>query len=45
MMEDIGFIFASWAISLGSIAVLAIATIRRARRLAQRVPDDVKPWL
>jgi heme exporter protein D len=44
-MDDIGFIFASWAISLGSILVLAVVTIRRARRLAQRVPDDAKPWL
>ena len=44
-MDDIGFILASWMISLGSITVLAVATIRRARRLARSVPDDVKPWL
>jgi hypothetical protein len=43
-MDDIGFILASWLITLGSIAVLAVATLRRAKQLAQRVPDEHKPW-
>ena len=43
-MDDIGFILASWLITLGSIAVLAVVTLRRARQLARRVPDQHKPW-
>lgn len=44
-MDDIGFILASWLISLGSIALLAVVTVRRANKLAARIPDDAKPWL
>ncbi|MEN9287098.1 MAG: hypothetical protein RIS39_1090 [Actinomycetota bacterium] len=44
-MDDIGFILASWLITLGSIGVLAIVTLRRARQLAEHVPDEAKPWL
>jgi hypothetical protein len=44
-MKDIGFIFASWLLTLGSISLLAILTLRRARRLARRIPDDAKPWV
>ncbi|MBU6315232.1 MAG: heme exporter protein CcmD [Acidobacteria bacterium] len=43
-MDDIGFILASWAVTLGSIAVLAVATLRSAKQLARRVPDQHKPW-
>ena len=43
-MDDSGFILASWIITLGSIAVLATVTLRRAKQLAQRVPDQHKPW-
>ncbi|MEY3482773.1 MAG: hypothetical protein RLZ40_816 [Actinomycetota bacterium] len=44
-MDDIGFILASWLISLGSIALLAVVTVRRAKKLAARIPDEAKPWL
>ena len=44
-MEDFGFILASWIITLGSMSLLAIATVRRARRLAKQIPDEAKPWL
>ena len=44
-MDDIGFILASWVITLGSIGILAFATVRRARKLSQQIPDDDKPWL
>jgi hypothetical protein len=44
-VDDIGFIAASWVLTLGSIAALAVFTLRRAKRLAARVPDSEKPWL
>jgi hypothetical protein len=44
-VEDFGFILASWIITLGSMSLLAIATVRRARRLAKQIPDEAKPWL
>lgn len=44
-MDDIGFILASWVITLGSIGILVVATVRRARKLSEQIPDDDKPWL
>jgi hypothetical protein len=44
-MDDLGFILASWILTLGSIGLLAIVTLRRARRLGRRIPDHLKPWL
>lgn len=44
-MDDIGFILASWVLTLGSIGVLAFITLRRAKRLGRQIPDDLKPWL
>jgi hypothetical protein len=44
-MKDLGFIVLSWSVSLGSLAWLAFVTLRRAKSLAARVPDDQKPWL
>lgn len=44
-MDDLGFILASWLISLGSIALLAIVTVRRSKKFAARIPDNAKPWL
>ncbi len=44
-MEDIGFILTSWLITLGSMALLAYVTLRRAKQLAKQIPDDAKPWL
>ena len=44
-MKDLSFIVLSWALTLGSIALLGVATIRRAKVLATRIPDERKPWL
>ena len=44
-MKDRGFIVASWALTLGSVGLLALVTIRRARELSSRVPDERKPWV
>ena len=44
-MDDIGFILTSWVLTLGSVVALAVATIRRAKRLASQVPDSEKPWI
>ena len=44
-MKDLGFIVASWIITLGSIGMLAIMTLRRARELSSRIPDEHKPWV
>jgi hypothetical protein len=44
-MKDLGFILASWVMTLGSIGVLALVTLRRARELSSRVPDERKPWV
>jgi len=44
-MKDLGFILLSWGITVGSVATLAVLTLRRARALSARVPDDQKPWL
>jgi hypothetical protein len=33
-MKDLGFILASW-----------IITLRRARELSSRIPDEHKPWV
>ncbi|MEY4400328.1 MAG: hypothetical protein RL072_193 [Actinomycetota bacterium] len=44
-MDDIGFILASWVITLGTIGLLAFVTVRRARKLSGQIPDDDKPWL
>jgi hypothetical protein len=43
-MEDAGFIIASYAITLGAIALYAWRTLTHARRLARRLPDEHKPW-
>jgi hypothetical protein len=44
-VDDLGFILASWSLTLGSVAALAVATLRRAKRLASKVPDSAKPWV
>lgn len=44
-MKDLGFIVASWAITLGSIGVLALITLRRGREMSSRISDEHKPWV
>lgn len=44
-MEDAGFIVTSYVLTLGGVAVYALALLRRGKRLARRLPDDDKPWV
>lgn len=43
-MEDAGFIITSYVLTLGGVAVYALALIRRGKRLARRVPAEDQPW-
>ena len=43
-MEDAGFIFGSYVVTFGAVAVYALHVLRRARRTTSRLPDDAKPW-
>jgi hypothetical protein len=43
-MDDAGFILASYAITFAVIGALALAFIRRGRRLADAVDDADKYW-
>lgn len=44
-MKDVGFIALSYVLTLGSMAVFAVLTVRRARALSRTIPDRDKPWL
>jgi heme exporter protein D len=43
-MKDAGFIFASYAITFGAIALFALMTIKKGRALSAQVPDEEKYW-
>jgi hypothetical protein len=43
-MEDLGFILASYALTLGGILALTAWVLRRGRTLADQLPDEDKPW-
>lgn len=43
-MQDAGFIIGSYVITFSAIALYAIGTIRRGRRLAEHVPDEEQYW-
>ncbi len=43
-MDDLGFIVASYVITIGGVAVYALAVIRRARRSSRDIPRDERPW-
>ncbi len=43
-MDDAGFIIGSYAITLAVIGALAVAFLRRARRLSDAVDDGDKYW-
>ena len=45
MMDDAGFILTTYAVTFAGIAAYALYVVRRGRRAAQQLPDDVKPWL
>jgi heme exporter protein D len=44
-MQDAGFIALSYVLTLGSMALFAVVTVRRARSLSRTIPDRDKPWL
>ena len=44
-MDDAGFIVTSYVITLGGVALYALALLRRGKRLARRLPDEDKPWV
>jgi heme exporter protein D len=44
-MKDVGFIALSYGLTVGSMLVFAILTVRRARTLSRSIPDRDKPWL
>jgi hypothetical protein len=43
-MEDAGFVLGSYLVSFAAIAVYALYVVRRGRRAAESLPDDVKSW-
>ena len=43
-MDDLGFILASYAITLAAVGLFAWSMVRRARRLAEKVPPEDRPW-
>jgi heme exporter protein CcmD len=43
-MDDIGFILGSYVLTFAGVAVLAVWILRRGRRLADRIPEEDKPW-
>lgn len=44
-MSDAGFIVLSYVVTIGSILVLVVFTIRRGRLLSRQVADQDKPWI
>jgi hypothetical protein len=44
-MDDIGFILATYLVAFGAAAALVWRTLRRGRALAERLPDEDKPWI
>lgn len=43
-MDDAGFIIGSYVVTFVAIAMYAIATLRRGRRLSKQVPEEEKYW-
>ncbi len=44
-MKDAGFILASYFLTIGSVLLFAVATLRHARESAKHVEDKHKPWI
>lgn len=44
VMEDAGFVIASYVLTFGGMALFAAWIVRRGRSLAARLPDEDKPW-
>ena len=43
-MKDVGFIVASYVVTFGSVALFAVGSLRRARRMGREVPPEKRPW-
>lgn len=43
-MDDIGFIVASYVVTLAGVGLYALLVLRRARRYSKDVPRDERPW-
>ena len=43
-MDDLGFILASYIVTIGGVAAYAVAVVRRARRAARDIPREDRPW-
>ena len=43
-MDDIGFISASYVVTLIAVGLYAFAVLRRARRYSKDVPPHERPW-
>ncbi len=44
-MQNAGFIFASYGLTIGAILLFAVVTLRRAKEAAKLVEDKYKPWI
>ncbi len=44
-MQNAGFIFASYVLTIGAILLFAVVTLRRAKESAKFVEDKYKPWI
>lgn len=44
-MQNAGFIFASYVLTIGAILLFAVVTLRRAKESAKLVEDKNKPWI
>ena len=43
-MDDLGFIVASYFVTLAGVALFAWSIVRRARRQAKHVRPEDRPW-
>ena len=43
-MDDLGFIVASYIVTIGGVAAYAVSVVRRARRAARDIPREDRPW-
>lgn len=44
-MQNAGFIIASYVLTIGSVLLFAVITLRRAKESAKIVEDKHKPWI
>lgn len=42
---ETGFVIVSYVLTFGGVGVLALAMLRRARTLAERLPPEDRPWI